>query len=71
MTISIEEVRSVQDEAVELISKIEPSASIGIGKVGDGFGLIVTLYEPTQSLIPSEVHGVPVRIRKMAMPSFQ
>lgn len=61
---TIEEVRAVRPRAEDMVHLIAPDAAIGIGVFGDGFGLSVIVSADSIAKIPSEIDGIPIKVRR-------
>jgi hypothetical protein len=63
-TATIDAARAAKARALEIFRRLGAVASVGITRVGDGYGLKVNLREPLRPEVspPTAVEGVPVRV---------
>lgn len=60
---AIERARNAKSKALRLLADQKVTASVGIARVGNGFGLKVNLQDSLEGPppLPNEIDGVPVR----------
>jgi hypothetical protein len=63
-TSSLEAARAAKPKALKLFAALASQVSVGITRIGAGYGLKVNLHEqlPTGQTPPTQVDGVPVRL---------
>lgn len=63
-TTSLDEARAAKPRVREFLHGVPQLAGVGITRIGEGYAVKVNLSEPykTQTDLPSEIDGVPIRI---------
>jgi len=61
---SIQQARAAKPKALQMLQDRKLEASIGISRVGEGFGLKVNLQQPLADAdaLPQHIDGVPIRV---------
>ena len=62
---TLDEARAAKPRAQAVFENLAEVIGVGIMRVGDGYGLKVNLSElpPTMAHLPTEVDGIPVRVK--------
>ncbi|MDB5308112.1 MAG: hypothetical protein JWO38_2314 [Gemmataceae bacterium] len=70
---TLDEVRAAKSRALAVFEPLAAVVGVGITRIGDGYGLKVNLREPPPSdtRLPTEVDGVPVRLEVVGQPRKQ
>jgi hypothetical protein len=70
---TLDEVRAVKPRALAVFERLARVAGVGIARIGDGYGLKVNLRElpPSNTHLPTEVDGVPVKLEVVGQPRKQ
>ncbi|MDY3559535.1 hypothetical protein R5W23_000528 [Gemmata sp. JC673] len=70
---TLDQARAAKPRAQEVFGALAEVVGIGITRVADGYGLKVNLRTPlpTDTVTPTEVDGVPVRLEVVGQPRAQ
>jgi hypothetical protein len=72
-TCTLEEARQAKPRARAVFAPLGDVVGIGVTRIGDGYGLKVNLEArlPTDTAVPTDVDGVPVRVEVVGKPRAQ
>jgi hypothetical protein len=70
---SLDEARKAKRRATKVFEPFVSVVGIGITRIGDGYGLKVNLRNlpPSDTQLPTDVDGVPVRVEVVGLPQKQ